>query len=102
MFIPYFTDEGRKKIFHRDEIKKFNANRPEEKKVAEFGANNKNGNSNYSQESKLNNIMHHFGFPASYRNQVETIISENDFDTAADLVAELHCEINGFPEPKQS
>jgi len=48
-------DEGHKKIFLRDEIKKFNANRPEEKKVTEFGANNKNGNSN-NQESKLNNI----------------------------------------------
>jgi hypothetical protein len=57
LFIAYFTDEGRKKIFHRDEIKKFNANRPEEKTNAEFGANNKNGNSNSnSQDSKLNNI----------------------------------------------
>ena len=55
MFIANFTDEGRKKIFHRDEIKKFNANRPEEKTNAEFGANNKNGNS-YSQESRLNNF----------------------------------------------
>ena len=55
LFIAYFTDEGRKKIFHRDEIKKFNANHPEEKKVTEFGANNKNGNSN-SQDSKLNNM----------------------------------------------
>jgi len=49
-------DEGRKKIFHRDEIKKFNANRPEEKTNAEFGANYKNGNSNSHKESKLNNI----------------------------------------------
>ena len=58
MFIAYFTDEGRKKIFHRDEIKKFNANRPEEKTNAEFGSNYKNGNSNSNshKESKLNNI----------------------------------------------
>lgn len=53
-------------------------------------------------QSELNNIMQHFGLPASYRNQVETIISENDFDTAADLMAKLHCELNDFPELKQS